>query len=97
MRAKTAWMHPKASWEEDRSFHCGIGVGPHNKRGDSGLAAARVGNAASPLLSLAAGILRTLSNHFNRSGGGLENRVLYWTDRGDPPRGNRSASGQKRT
>jgi hypothetical protein len=26
MRAKTAWMHPKASWEEDRSFHCGIGV-----------------------------------------------------------------------
>jgi hypothetical protein len=23
---KTAWMRPKATWEEDRSLHCGIGV-----------------------------------------------------------------------
>jgi hypothetical protein len=33
MRAKTAWMHPKATWEENRSFRCGIGVVRTTSRG----------------------------------------------------------------
>jgi hypothetical protein len=50
MRAKIAWTHPKATWEEDRSFRCGIGVGAHNKQRDSGLATARVGNAMTSVV-----------------------------------------------
>jgi hypothetical protein len=33
MRAKTAWMHPKVTWEEDRSFRCEIGVVRTTSRG----------------------------------------------------------------
>jgi hypothetical protein len=49
MRAKTAWMHPKATWEEDRSSRCGIGVA---RTTSSGIPQPVLATRGVPLLAL---------------------------------------------